>query len=204
MEEKREIRKELIQKRDAVNARDWEVNSKEIQKTVIKSSLYKKADCIMTYADFHGEVGTLMIVEDALLSGKRVFLPKVLDNFTEKKMEFYEIFSTVDLISGYKGIMEPTGNRERTFNYSEWQDKKILMTVPGVVFDKRNYRMGYGMGYYDKYLSDKPGIIKCGLCFSMQIIDEVPVTDQDVQMDFLVTELTNDSSMEEMSKNFLR
>ena len=204
MEDKREIRKDLIQKRDSINGRDWEVNSKEIQKTIIQSTLYKKADCIMTYADFHGEVGTLMIVEDALLSGKRVFLPKVLDNFTEKKMEFYEIFSTVDLISGYKGIMEPTGNRQRTFNYNEWADKTVLMTVPGVVFDSRNFRMGYGMGYYDKYLSDKPSIIKCGLCFSMQILDEIPVTDKDIKMDFLVSELTGLDRLEELSKDFLR
>ena len=204
MEDKREIRKELIQKRDSVDGRDREINSKAIQKTVIQSSLYKKADCIMTYADFHGEVGTLMIVEDALLSGKRVFLPKVLDNFTERKMEFYEIFSTVDLISGYKGIMEPTGNRQRTFNYSDWDGKNILMTVPGVAFDKRNFRMGYGMGYYDKYLSDKPSIIKCGLCFSMQILDEIPVSNQDVKMDFLVSENTGADKLEALSKQFLR
>ncbi|MBR6308106.1 MAG: 5-formyltetrahydrofolate cyclo-ligase [Lachnospiraceae bacterium] len=204
MEDKREIRKELILKRDSIDGRDWEINSKAIQKTIIQSSLYKKADCIMTYSDFHGEVGTLMIVEDALLSGKRVFLPKVLDNFTERKMEFYEIFSTVDLISGYKGIMEPTGNRQRAFNYSEWADKTILMTVPGVVFDSHNYRMGYGMGYYDKYLSDKPSIIKCGLCFSMQILDEIPVTDEDIKMDFLVSETTGLDRLEELSKDFLR
>jgi len=204
MEDKREIRSELIKKRDAIDGRDWEEYSKTIQKTLITSSLYKQADCIMAYADFHGEVGTLMLVEDALLSGKRVFLPRVLDNFTESRMEFYEIVTTGELMAGYKGIPEPIGNRERTFNPSEFEGKTVLMTVPGVAFDKRNYRMGYGRGYYDIYLSNKPGIIKCGLCFSMQMLDEIPITENDIKLDFCVTELTGKDELESMTSAFLR
>ena len=105
---------------------------------------------------------------------------------------------------GFKGIQEPLGNRQRAFNPLEWTDKKVLMTVPGVAFDKRNFRMGYGRGFYDTYLSDKPGIIKCGLCFSMQILDEIPVTDNDIQMDFCVSELTNPKELERITETFLR
>ena len=204
MEDKREIRNDLIKKRDAITSRDWEENSKSIEKTLITSSLYKQADCILAYADFHGEVGTFMIIENALLTGKRVFMPRVIDNFTESKMDFFEIYSTSELGSGYKGILEPVGNREKVFCASEWKDKTVLMTVPGVAFDKRNFRMGYGRGFYDNYLSDKPEIIKCGLCFSMQILDEIPVTDNDIQMDFCVSELTGRDELEKLTAAFLR
>ena len=204
MEEKREIRSELIKKRDAISGRDWEEKSKAIQKTIITSSLYEQADCIMAYADFHGEVGTLMLVENALLEGKRVFLPRVLDNFTESRMEFYEITTTGELVEGYKGISEPIGNRQRVFNQKDWKGKTVLMMVPGVAFDKRNFRMGYGRGFYDIYLSNKPEIIKCGLCFSMQILDEIPVTDNDIKMDICVSELTDKEELEKLSAQFLR
>ncbi|MBO4679415.1 MAG: 5-formyltetrahydrofolate cyclo-ligase [Lachnospiraceae bacterium] len=204
MEDKREIRSELIKKRDAIDAREWEEYSKAIQKTVITSSLYKQADCIMAYADFHGEVGTLMLIENALLAGKRVFLPRVLDNFTESRMEFYEILTTGELCKGYKGILEPIGDPRKAYNAAEWAGKTVLMTVPGVAFDKRNYRMGYGRGYYDIYLSNKHNIVRCGLCFSMQILDEIPVTDNDIQLDFCVSELTTGEELEAMTAPFLR
>lgn len=204
MGDKREIRSELIKKRDAIESRDWEVYSKAIQKTVVTSSVFKQADCIMAYADFHGEVGTLMIVENALLAGKRVFLPRVLDNFTESKMEFYEILTTGELVSGYKGIKEPVGNRQRAFNAEDWEGKTVLMFVPGVAFDRNNNRMGYGRGYYDNYLRGKSDIIKCGLCFSMQVLDEIPVTDNDIQLDFCVSELTDKEEFEKMTAAFLR
>ena len=202
MEEKQELRNELIKKRDAIDSRDWEEKSKLIQRTLITSSLYKKADYILAYADFHGEVGTYMIIENALLSGKRVFLPRVLENFTESKMEFFEINSTSELVSGFKGIMEPLGNKQRVYNPADWTGKKVLMTVPGVAFDKRNFRMGYGRGFYDNYLKDKPEIIKCGLCFSMQILDEIPVTDNDIQMDFCVSELTKYDELARITEKY--
>lgn len=205
MEDKKSIRKDLITKRDAVSNELWNQDSMAIQRTLLQSDIYKKCDCLLSYADYHGEVGTLMLVEDALMSGKRVFLPKVLDNFTEARMEFYEIFSTNELISGYKGIPEPTGNRERTFDYAKWEDKNILMTVPGVAFSKDNYyRLGYGLGYYDRYLEDKPAIVKCGLCFSMQVKDEVPVNETDIRMDFLVTEETTLSEINDTCKVILK
>lgn len=204
MEEKKTIRKELKEKRDSLNFEEWNKHSKTIEKNIIKSDIYKESDCIMCYSDFNGEVGTLMIIEDALLSGKKVYLPKVLDNFTERCMEFYEIYSSNELIKGFKGILEPTGNRSRTFSYDKWVGKKILMLVPGVAFSREGYRIGYGMGYYDIYLKDKPEIIKCGLCFDMQMVSEIPAGEHDIKMDFLVNENTTLSEINKISKQFLR
>lgn len=196
MGDKKSIRKELIEKRDAIPFDVWNKLSNDIQRTVIRSDLYKKADCILCYSDFHREVGTLTIIEDALINGKKIFLPKVLENFTEARMDFYEIFSTVELIDGYKGILEPTGNKQRTFDPNNFIDKNILMLVPGVAFTPDNYRLGYGKGYYDNYLKDKESIVKCALCFSMQIVDSFEVFDSDIKMDMLITENTKLSELE--------
>ena len=200
MEEKKTIRKDLIGKRDSLNTNVWIENSNIIQRNIMRSELYNSADCILCYADFHGEVGTLTIIENALMSGKHIFLPKVVENFIEARMEFYEVFSTNELIGGYKGIMEPTGNVERVFDYEAYKDKNVLMLVPGVAFSKDGYRLGYGKGYYDHYLCDKPNILKCGLCFSMQIIDDLPVNENDVKMDMIISERT---SFEEINKYIL-
>lgn len=195
MEEKKGIRKDLIVKRDAINSDIWNRNSYIIQRNIIQSEIYKQSNCILCYADFHGEVGTLTLIEDALLKGKHVFLPKVLENFTESRMEFYEVFSTLELINGYKGIMEPTGNRARTFNYDEYKKDDILMLIPGVAFSKDGSRLGYGKGYYDYYLKDKPEIFKVGICFSMQITDSLPTDSNDVLMDLVVTEETKSNEI---------
>ncbi len=188
--EKKEIRKDIKAKRDALDALFWNKNSNVIQKNIIKSEAYKNADIIMCYCDFQGEVGTLIIIEDALMKGKKLYLPKCEENFVESRMDFYEVVSTIELIEGYKGIKEPTGNKAKAFDYENNKNKKILMLVPGVAFTKAGYRVGYGKGYYDKYLSDKENILKVGLCFSMQLVEEINVNEFDIKMDFLVTEKT--------------
>ena len=198
MEDKGSIRKRIIVSRDAIPSDLWNENSYTIQKNIMKSELYKKADCIMCYADFHGEVGTILFIEDALLKGKHVFLPKVLENFVESRMEFYEIFSTSELLNGYKGIKEPTGNMQRSFDYDLYKDKNILMLVPGVAFSKNGYRIGYGKGYYDFYLEEKERIIKAGLCFDLQVVDEFNIDSNDIKMDLLISESTKISDIDEI------
>lgn len=195
MEGKSQIRKELIAKRDSISPDLWSEYSNTIQKKLLKSSIYRTADCIMCYADYNGEVGTLTIIEDALMKGKEVYLPKVLDNFVESRMEFYRIYSTYELIDGYKGIKEPLGTADRAFVSSAFSSKKVLMLVPGVAFDKHNHRLGYGKGFYDNYLKDKDNILKIALCFSMQIQDTVPSTEHDITMDYLLCETTDSTEI---------
>ena len=198
MENKEEIRKRLIAERDAMSQEKWQESSKAIEKKIIKSDIYKQADCILIYADFHGEVGTITLIEDALIKGKKVYLPKVHEDYTQNRMDFYEIFSTYELLSGYKGIMEPLADPTRCFKYGEYSSKKVLMLVPGVAFDKNGNRLGYGKGYYDNYLSDKPSILSIGLCFAIQLMDEIPVNERDVKLDYVITENTQDSFINEI------
>ena len=196
---KKEIRGDLIEQRDSLSNDIWIANSNRIQRTLIRSKLFNDCDALLVYADFHGEVGTLMLVDEALILGKAVFLPKVLENFTEARMEFYRIYSSTELVNGYKGIREPTGSIERAFNYGDYKGKNVLMLVPGVAFDKRGYRLGYGKGYYDNYLKDKEKILTVGICFDMQICDDLPVTENDIKLDYLISEKTDAAEIDNWS-----
>ena len=149
--DKREIRKDLIDKRDAIKSDDWVEFSNKIQRNIIRSSLYRNAECILLYSDFHGEVGTFSLIEAALLDNKKVFLPKVCENFMEARMEFYQNYSTQELIDGIMGIKEPIGSLDRVFSLDEIDLSKTVVFVPGVAFSKDNYRLGYGKGYYYNY-----------------------------------------------------
>lgn len=187
---KKELRKELITKRDSLSNVEWKELSDSIQRTIIRSGIYNTADCILCYADYHNEVGTYVLIDDAILKGKEVYVPKVLEDFSYSCMQFYRIFSSTELFDGYKGIKEPVGNKKYEFDYEKNKSKNVLMLVPGVGFDSDNNRMGYGKGYYDTYLKDKPTIKKCGLCFDIQYTDEIPHDLNDIKMDFVVTEKT--------------
>ncbi|MEW6007289.1 MAG: 5-formyltetrahydrofolate cyclo-ligase, partial [bacterium] len=108
---------------------------------------------------------------------KRVFLPKV----EGKELKVYEIKALSEVKPGYCGIFEPSTERPVKLASIE------LVIVPGVCFDKRGFRIGYGGGYYDRLLP----LISCkkiGLAFSFQIIDEIPHTPNDVRVDKIITE----------------
>ena len=188
--DKEEIRAWLLKKRDEYSKEIWNEASRTIERTILKSDLYKECDKLLLYADFHAEVGTVIILEDALLNGKEVYLPKVLESFEEARMDFFKIDSSFELMPGYMGIMEPMASYDRVFDYEISKNEKILMLVPGVAFAKDGSRLGYGKGYYDNYLLDKPAIMTLGLCFSYQILDSLPTTDSDVRLNFLVNEKT--------------
>lgn len=190
MNTKEEIRKDLLLKRDSLAPHEWSGASSKIQRTILESKLYAECDKLFIYSDYHGEVGTIVIIEDALMKGKEVYLPKCLENFTEARMEFYRVRSTYELVPGYKGIMEPMENNDNKFIYDPLSKENLLMFVPGVVYDKNFNRMGYGKGYYDNYLKDKPTMFKIGIAFSLQLIDEIPISENDIKMDFIVTENT--------------
>ena len=198
MNSKEEIRKTLLSKRDSISGNDWDKNSAKIMRLIQKSKIYDECDALLAYADYHAEVGTLLIIEDALLRGKKVFCPKVIENSVDFKMDFYEIRSTCDLVEGYKSIMEPIDNPDRSFELERPHLKKVLMLVPGVAFDKDGNRIGYGKGYYDAYLKDKPEILTVGVCFSIQLLDEVPFNDSDIRLDYVISEKTDSQYIEKM------
>lgn len=183
METKEQIRKRIIQIRNQMSSHDVLQKSSLIAQKVLKTLEYEEADNVLLYADYRHEVMTREIFEDAVLRKKKVFFPKSNDNGT---MEFYQVVSIKQLESGYKGIKEPVVNERYLYRFERSED--TLVIVPGVAFDANGYRVGYGKGFYDRFLKDKRQMTVIGLCFSSQLVEEIPHDEHDIKMDKIITE----------------
>lgn len=140
---------------------------------------FKGAKNVFLYAASLEEVETCGIFEYAIKNGKSVFYPKVTGETT---MEYVAVSALEALKPGYKGIFEPTENTYTTICPD-------LVIVPGVAFDKNFNRMGYGKGFYDRYLVEKcERVFKVGLCYDLQLLDTIPNDANDIKMDMLITE----------------
>lgn len=124
------------------------------------------------------EICTTEILENALQDGKRVYVPKV----EGQEMRFYRIQSLAELKEGYKGILEPEGNTE-SYEYAPEEAANCLLLMPGSVFDPLGNRMGYGGGFYDRYLADREALRLRSIAvgFRCQQVESVPVEETDVK-----------------------
>lgn len=153
-------------------------NKKEKSTTIVekikKLDVYKKAKVIALYNSMLDEVNTKLLISVSL-NNKIVLLPKVIDN----QMVFIKIDKDTKYTKSTLGILEPIGE--------EYIGNIDLIIVPGIAFDKSLNRLGFGKGYYDKYLSNKD-IYKIGICFRKQLIDNVLVNNLDIPVNLVVTE----------------
>lgn len=179
---KKEIRKEILQKRDLIGEEEKRLMDKEIFNKLISSDQYKNANTIFAFVSFKSEVDTYKFIEHAISEGKTVGVPKIIKK--EKYMEVYKITSLSDLESGYFGVMEPIEGCEKIS-----KDNIDFILMPGAVFDEKGGRIGYGGGFYDKFLSDiKESIPKIAIAYELQIVDSVPMEEYDIKIDGIITE----------------
>jgi len=177
MESKKDIRKHVLERRNCIPDKEWEDKSRLICEKVVTHPFFLLADAIYCYADYHGEVATRQIMEYAWKIGKKVATPKVLGDV----MEFYYIQSFDDLEEGYKGIPEP-----KQMNLA--LDEKALLIMPGAAFDRFGNRIGYGKGYYDKYLKAYPNHKTIAIAFELQMVETIPAEVHDICPDIIITE----------------
>jgi len=175
------LRKEMLAKREAHHSSGGHVNCIEIMDRFLRLPSFDSARCVLLYASKGGEVHTNGIIRSALSLGKKVALPVTMKE--EHVLELYEIKSVEELSEGTFGIMEPARNPERRVQPEEVE----IVVVPGVSFDRRGHRLGYGMGYYDSLLKKVKGC-KIGLAYDMQIVEHVPDEPHDVAVDMVVTQ----------------
>ena len=173
METKEHIRKITIQKRKELSIEERFEKSDSIAERLFNTAQWNNAEIILAYADFNFEVMTDKIIMTAILQKKKVFLPKVDGD----KMSFYRIYSLEELSVGNFGIREPLDLEMEKLD--ALTNEKILMIVPGVAFDTKGNRIGYGKGYYDKFLSEFPIKDTIAIAFSCQIYDEIPYNKED-------------------------
>ena len=177
MEEKRLIRKQILAARTQCRDAQVEEWSHQITDQVLKLSEYVKAKHILAYADYNHEVMTRYIIEEAWKAGKEVAVPKVVG----KDMVFYRLTDFSQLEPGYFGIPEPVRGE-----IVKWED--ALMVMPGVAFDPENNRVGYGGGFYDKYLEKHPNLHAIAIAFELQMYRELPFEEHDIKPEKVVTE----------------
>jgi 5-formyltetrahydrofolate cyclo-ligase len=185
--DKEDIRRRTLEKRDQLSKEEIEEKSRQILEKIVNLEEYKSAENVLIYASMRSEVVTDDIILDCLANGKNVFCPKVTDK-ERGIMEFVRITSLEELSEGFYGIREPELSEEKLFS-QEMDIDKSLVIMPGAAFDKGRNRVGYGGGYYDRYLKRFPGLDTAAVCFDLQISDErIDVDENDVRPLAVVSE----------------
>lgn len=175
---KSQIRKKFIYLRNSLSKAEIEYKSKIIQERFIRSNEFKRTPSIGLYFPIGSEVRTDLIMRESKKQLKDIAFPKVLG----KNIVFvkYKCDVKSEFIRARFGIMEPVGLEEIDIQ---------LVVVPGVSFDKCGNRIGYGKGYYDKFLQSHRIVISIGLSFESQIFEDViPSDDHDQKINALITE----------------
>lgn len=179
---KKPLREIMLSRRDSLSAEERTLKSSAIAARLTAMPELQNAKTVMAYASFRSEVDTGPLISWCREQGKRVALPKVTGAGT---MEVFPVGDPqVDLEPGAWGILEPRSGLER-LDPSEID----VVVVPGVAFDLRGGRLGYGGGFYDAYLpSVRADALLVGIAFREQVVECVPMGRHDLRMDVLVTE----------------
>lgn len=195
---KKQIRKEYLEKRNKLSAEKREKASEKITERLLKMSEVKDAPTVFAYVSHKSEVSTKRLIQMLLSEGRKVALPKV----NGEKMEFYEISSWDELFPGYQGILEPQINQDAQPVRPCSRDVFLL---PGVSFDYTGNRIGYGGGYYDRYIKSLPGKrpTLIGLAFYKQIYPTfLPAEPQDEKVTYVVSERKKVKTEEDKEKGY--
>lgn len=174
---KDEIRKEILRKRDEMTFRELNVLSSLVFEKIINHKLFLKHKNIYAFSSFQSEINTDRIIKHALSIDKNVYLPKVQKN----KMIFLKIDENTLYKKSRFGIYEPEKEEENLENSG-------FVIFPGLAFDKKCNRIGYGAGYYDKYFEKiKDNFYKVGICFDNQILEHIETNKYDIVLDEVIT-----------------
>lgn len=179
MNTKEQLRQNKLLERNEINTEDKEYLDHRICHRLFQQSFLEKANTVFVYCSYKSEASTYEIIARLFEQGKKVAAPRVAGN----KMDFYLIDSFDCLEKGYMGISEPKA--ECAICYPDVND---VILVPGVVFDRRLFRIGYGGGFYDKYLSENKRAYSVGIAYEFQVIDEIPIDSWDRGLDLIITD----------------
>jgi 5-formyltetrahydrofolate cyclo-ligase len=172
------LRKQVAQARDSLSPEIRRTKSREIGSRLSQLPEYRAASVILFFASFRSEVDTVPMIRQALAMGKRAVLPKVKG----KELALFEIRDfDADVSAGAWGILEPHEKNPVAL------DSMDLIIVPGLAFDERGNRLGYGAGFYDKLLAAFTKTTMA-LAFEVQVVPNVPAAAHDVPIQKIVTE----------------
>ena len=174
---KDEVKKKMLEKRKYLPKEEIIEKSRKIEANLFNLEQYKKSKTIMFFVSFNSEAYTHDMIRKSL-KDKTVVVPKVVHHEIEPSV----IIDFDNLISGKFGILEPIDVIKIAYKNID------LVLVPGIAFDKEGHRIGYGFGYYDRFLRKVPKALKIGLAFDFQVADKIPREAHDASVDLIVTD----------------
>lgn len=196
MMHKNQIRQEFLRKRNQLTAVKVHHLSQKICDHLIRMEIFQQAETVCFYYPLENEANLLTAAEEALRMGKQVAFPRTEGD----QIRFYPVGNLSDFREGRFHVMEPIGTEPLDVGAFDLQ-KPLLILVPGVVFDRSRNRMGYGKGFYDRYLADLTAmtrvrvsngngaqIIRIGIAYECQITEMIPTEVTDIPMDYILTE----------------
>lgn len=171
--DKAALRQKIRQQKRGMTDEDIVRRSEKLRELFVSTAAYRNAKTIYGYLSFNQEVRTAPMLAQALRDGKQVALPKVCGDTL--KFILMEDLSRVE--RGYAGISEPVADTPVA------DDKTALVLVPGLAFTQNGDRLGYGGGFYDRFLTKEPNHPTLALCYDFQIVDSLPTEAHDVPVD---------------------
>jgi 5-formyltetrahydrofolate cyclo-ligase len=179
--DKKELREKMLKMRDQQKPADRALWDDIIYSKFTGSEYYRNASVIFIFVSFRSEVDTCRIIRKALEDGKVVGVPKVVSK--KEGMKVFRIGGMSDLEAGYFGVLEPKEGCQ-----SIPAEEIDLIVMPGAAFDRDGGRIGYGGGFYDRYLSEAGREVrKIALAYKMQVLDKVTMDENDMRVDNIIT-----------------
>ena len=171
--DKKSIRAEIRAKKQSLTGEQIHRASQRLGRLLRDCEAYKNAAAVYGYLSYNQEIQTLPILRQALADGKRLAVPKCYGD----QMRFIYLEDLHQVEKGYCGIPEPIADGPVA------DDPTALVLMPGLAFDTQGRRIGYGGGFYDKFLAEEPNHPTLALCYSFQMVDEIPTEEFDVPVD---------------------
>ena len=171
--DKKELRSWIRQQKRAMTIEQMEQKSAVLAQQYFASELYQKAKTVYGYLPYNQEVRTTAMMEQTLRDGKRLALPKIYGDV----MRFIYVTDLSQVAKGYCGIPEPIADEPLG------DDETALVLMPGLAFDPQGHRIGYGGGFYDKFLEKEPNHPTLALCYDFQLLPALETEDHDIPVD---------------------
>lgn len=173
---KQALRAAIREKKRAMDPADLHTRSEALCRMVLSSPAYRRAEAIYGYVPFNQEVDIRPLLHRALAEGKRVALPKCYG----KELRFLWVTDLTQVRPSAFGAPEPVSDGPIA------REKTALVLVPGLAFDRRGYRIGYGGGFYDRFLAQEPEHPTIALCYDFQLLPQLEAESHDIPVDTIL------------------
>ena len=173
---KQELRKTIRARKRAMTPEEIQTRSASLCRKFLETEAYRQAKTLYGYLPYNQEVRTWAILEQALADGKKVAVPKVYG----EEMKFLYLEDLTQVEKGYSGIPEPIADGPVA------EDETALVLMPGLAFDPQGHRIGYGGGFYDKFLCREPNHPTVALCYEFQMVERLETEEFDIPVDAVI------------------